>query len=212
MKTKKSPAKEKIKKVAIELFNENDTLSISTNHIADKAKMSPGNLYYHFKNKEEIIVEIYLEMSENFDSLNSFEQILSSQNPLLVLSNMFNNYGELFWRYKFLLRDIATLITIYPKLKILFTQKQAQRLQQIQSVFQYLISLEILENIEENEIPLRAKLNWFISTYWQLFTATEGEITQESIKESKYIIFQILIYPYLTPKGKMLYSQIDQLK
>ena len=57
MKTKISPTKQKIKKAAIELFNNQDTLSVTTNHIAKQAKISPGNLYYHYKNKEEIIIK-----------------------------------------------------------------------------------------------------------------------------------------------------------
>ena len=208
MKTKKSPTKEKIKKVACRLFNENDTLSITTNHIAEHAKISPGNLYYHYKNKEEIITQIYLEMSTKFENLNSFEQILLSDNPLLILSQMFEKYGELFLEYKFLLRDISTLIAIYPCLKKEFLQRQSKRIEQIESVFKYLISLKILNPMKENEIHLRAKLNWFVSSYWQLFTATDGEITKESIKESKQIVFEILLLPYLSEKGKKLYKLI----
>jgi len=208
MKTKKSPTKEKIKKIATTLFNENDTLSITTNHIANKANISPGNLYYHYKNKEEIITEIYQEMSSKFESFNSFEQILSSENPLVVLSKMFEKYGELFLEYKFLLRDISTLMAIYPSLKKEFLKKQAIRIEQIESVFKYFISLDILIQMPEDEIHLRAKLNWFVSGYWQLFTGVTGEITKESIKESKQIVFEILLYPYLTQKGKLLYKDI----
>lgn len=209
MKTKISPTKQKIKKAAIELFNEQDTFSVTTNHIASQAKISPGNLYYHYKNKEEIITQIYLEMSNVFENLNSFEQILASKNPLNALYNMFEKYGELFLEYRFLLRDISTLMAIYPSLKKEFLKKQSKRIEQIESVFKYLISLGILKNMEKQEITLRAKLNWFISSYWQLFTSTTGEITKESIKESKYIVFEILLSPYLTPKGKDLYYKIQ---
>ncbi len=52
-KIKKSKTKEKIKQVSIKLFNENETLSITTNHIAKEAGISPGNLYYHYKIKRK---------------------------------------------------------------------------------------------------------------------------------------------------------------
>ena len=55
---KESITKKKIKKQALMLFNENDTFSITTNHIAIATKISSGNLYYHYKNKEDIIKNI----------------------------------------------------------------------------------------------------------------------------------------------------------
>ncbi|MGL4648460.1 MAG: TetR/AcrR family transcriptional regulator, partial [Caldilineaceae bacterium] len=48
-------AKERIVDQALALFNEKGTALVSTNHIAEAAGISPGNLYYHFRNKEEII-------------------------------------------------------------------------------------------------------------------------------------------------------------
>jgi hypothetical protein len=70
-------------------------------------------------------------------------------------------------------------------------------------VFKYFIDQGILD-IPKEEIPLRAKLNWFISSYWQLFTSISGEISKESIKESKIIVFKMQIHPYLTSKGREL--------
>ena len=51
--------KEKIINTAVELFNNHGTKSITTNHIAKKIEISPGNLYYHFKNKLDIKSKTY---------------------------------------------------------------------------------------------------------------------------------------------------------
>ena len=201
---KKSITKEKIKKSAIELFNTQETLSVTTNHIAKNAGISSGNLYYHYKNKEEIIREIYQEMSSTFVSFNSFEKILLSDNPLKELSSMFDLYGELFWQYRFLMRDSAVLIAIDPELKSMFAKNQDIRISQIEGLIKYLISEDIIEGIPKDEIPMRAKLHWFISAYWQVFTSTSTEITKESIKEAKEVIFKLQIYPFLSDKGKTL--------
>ena len=79
---KESITKKKIKKQALMLFNENDAFSITTNHIASATKISSGNFYYHYKNKEDIILDIYQDMIEKFEELNSFEKILNSKTPL----------------------------------------------------------------------------------------------------------------------------------
>ena len=44
--------KEKILVASIELFNQSGATIITTNDIAKSLTMSPGNLYFHFKNKE----------------------------------------------------------------------------------------------------------------------------------------------------------------
>lgn len=201
---KKPSAKERIKEAAIALFNENDTLSINTNHIAKAAGMSPGNLYYHYANKEAIIREIYQEMSATFESFKSFETILTSENPLKVMDTVFDRYGELFWEYRFLMRDAPVLMALDAELKSVFTANQEKRIAQITGLIKYLISEEILENIPKEEIPMRARLHWFISAYWQIFASTTGEVTRESIKEAKEVVFKIHISPFLSDKGKAM--------
>ncbi|MDP3466119.1 MAG: TetR/AcrR family transcriptional regulator [Sulfuricurvum sp.] len=200
-KPKKISTKERIKSAAIELFNAHDSLSITTNHIAKAAGISAGNLYYHYRNKEEIIREIYAEMSERIESLKSFEKMLSSSNPLNVLDESFDHYGDVFWEYRFLMRDAPVLMALDSELKRAFVINQEKRISQIAGVIKYLISQEILENILKEEIPLRAKLYWFVTAYWQVFTSMDGEVSRESIRETKEAMFKIHIAPFLSARG-----------
>lgn len=194
---KESITKKKIKKQALELFNENDTISITTNHIAKFAKISSGNLYYHYKNKEEIIIDIYQDMIEKFEELNSFEKILNSKEPLTELSSLYDLYLDIFWEYRFIMRDSSVLISTLPKLKEIFIQRQNIRIFQIKGLIEYFISKEIFRQMTEDEILLCAKLNWFISTYWQSYISINEEVTKESFKEAKDVIFKININPFL---------------
>lgn len=194
---KESITKKKIKKQALELFNENDTFSISTNHIAIAAKISSGNLYYHYKNKEEIIIDIYQDMIEKFEELNSFEKIINSKTPLEELSNLYDLYLDIFWEYRFIMRDSSVLICTLPKLKEIFIQRQNLRISQIKGLIEYFISKDIFRQMDDDEILLCAKLNWFISTYWQNYISINEEITKESFKEAKDVIFKININPFL---------------
>lgn len=205
---KKIDAKTKIKKSAIKLFNENDSLSITTNHIAKEAGISPGNLYYHYKNKEEIILDIYTELSSNFVGLNSFEKMLLNENFFEAMDDMFNQYAKLFYEYRFLLRDAAVLIAFDPKLKEVFAKNQEIRIKQIEGLLNYLISEGILKNLSRTSLNKRAKLHWFITAYWQTFTSTTQEVSLETIHEAKEVFFEFMIYPNLTEKGKELLREL----
>ena len=207
MEKRKPSTKEKIKQAAMELFNESETLSVTTNHIAEKAGISPGNLYYHYKNKEAIVTELYLDMSAKFEGFESFERIPSSRNPIRELDTMYDTYGALFYEYRFLMRDSAVLMAMYPTLKAFLVERQAQRIAQIETLLRFFIAEGILEKIPEEEIAMRSKLNWFISAYWQIFASTGGEITKASIAEAKETLFAVNIKPFLSEKGRALLNE-----
>ncbi len=210
MKKIKIDTKLKIKNSAIKLFNEKETLSITTNHIARDIGISPGNLYYHFKNKEEIITSIYMDLSKEFEGINSFENIFLSSNPIKTLHNNFEQLTNIFYKYRFLLRDSMVLIALYPSLKEAFTKNQEKRIIQIKRVLEFLLKNNILEFQENINLEKRAKIQWFITTYWQSFASCNTEVSKESINEAKEIFFEFMIYPFLTKKGKKMLREISK--
>ena len=54
--------KDRIKNMALRMFNEQGERNVTTNHIAAALEMSPGNLYYHYRNKYEIIHDIFQDV------------------------------------------------------------------------------------------------------------------------------------------------------
>ncbi len=208
MKKIKIDTKTKICESAKKLFNEQETLSITTNHIAKEAGISPGNLYYHFKNKEEIILYIYQNLSKEFESLNSFEAILLSKNPIQTMNENFEYYGKMFYEYRFLLRDAMVLMALYPSFKEAFKKNQDKRINQIELLLQFLIKENILKFSQEQNLKRRAKLHWFITSYWQVFASSSGEVSKESIKEAKEIFFEFMIYPFLSEKGEKMLKEL----
>jgi AcrR family transcriptional regulator len=94
--------------VALELFNAAGTAPISTNHIAEAAGISPGNLYYHFRNKEQIVQAIFERL---FDRYQHFFTLPQDRPPTLAdLRHFVRVNFEVLWEYRFAYRELAALL------------------------------------------------------------------------------------------------------
>lgn len=92
---------------SLALFNEEGERNISTNHIAAHLGISPGNLYYHFRNKDEIIVQLFKRYSE---------ALLAYLNEAVLPSDVEDSINymagiyDVMWEYRFLFSDVNTLL------------------------------------------------------------------------------------------------------
>jgi AcrR family transcriptional regulator len=113
---------------ALGLFNERGTAAVSTNHIAAAAGLSPGNLYYHFAGKQEIIRALYARYIAAQQDL--WDLGPGDRADLAALRAGLARGMELAWRYRFAERELLALLRADPRLRASYRDAYQRRLAQ----------------------------------------------------------------------------------
>ena len=198
-----SKTKDRIIDMAIIMFNEQGTSPVSTNHIAKELGMSPGNLYYYFKNKEEIIRSILERMVLDWDVV--WKTAKKDWHPSLDdLKSTIRYSFQLEWTYRFFYRELIVLMNTDPLLKERHQQIQSLRIVEQTQFFQLFIEDGIIRVPEGNVSLANAllKVSWIISNYWLAFVETSGDtVSEEKVEEGVQLIMTV-INPYIIEGGE----------
>ncbi|WP_173275129.1 TetR/AcrR family transcriptional regulator [Paenibacillus sp. NEAU-GSW1] len=190
---------ERIIHTAVQLFNEHGTGKVSTNHIASTAQMSPGNLYYHFKNKEEIIRAILVQMYAKWN----FVWFLPNESKVTredLRNRLIMNF-EILWEFRFFYREAIALFQADEQLKQKHIQMIDSRMAEQETFVQRFIEAGVL-TIHPDKDNLRQLLTacWIVANNWLAFLEMNGSvITAEHFQEGVELIWSILT-PYLAIK------------
>jgi AcrR family transcriptional regulator len=192
---------------ALRLFNEHGTAAVSTNHIAAEAGISPGNLYYHFRNKEAIIREILQNMFAGWGGAwqRPGTPSLDLGNLLVMLRMNF----QLLWEYRFFYRESVALMMRDPELARRHAEMQQARLQQQEQYYWMYVDAGILRRPnDETAIRDLVRIGWILGTNWLAFLEAGGQqVTEERMREGELLILR-LYRNYLTEPA---IAELDQI-
>ncbi len=196
---------------SLALFNEEGERNISTNHIAAHLGISPGNLYYHFRNKDEIILQLHQQYSGRM-----MAWIRSAERPqsIEMVVEHLNGIFDIMWDYRFLFSDMNSLLS--RSAALLGDHNEFTRAKASPLVMRYLETLSdqgLLKGSREDMQNLALNL-WIITKYWFDF---HGSVRGRDKlgAESKHlgVLRQLsLLRPYVTPEhSEALEAAVAQL-
>jgi len=180
---------------AVALFNEQGTGKVSTNHIAAAARMSPGNLYYHYKNKEEIIEAILDRMYVEWDPVWSLPSDPVTRATLR--DRLLRNF-EIHWEYRFFYREAVALLLANESLRQKHVRMTESRMID-QELFVQRFVLDGVLRFPERFDGVRKLITacWIVANNWLAFLEMNGTaVDARRIQEGLELIWAIL-NPYL---------------
>ena len=161
--------RERILQASLSLFNEQGERQVTTNHIAAHLGISPGNLYYHFRNKEQIVAELFSRYETQIaDSLAlPAERSLVAEDKVHYLETLF----EGIWDYRFLYRELEHLLISDPALSARFRPFAQRCIAQGSAIYQGLVDGGIL-CVERTDPQAMAINSWLLLTNWVSFVCS----------------------------------------
>jgi len=97
---------------SLSLFNEKGEPNTTTNDIANEADISPGNLHYHFHKKSLLVDALVAEFQA--DVRRTLQPPTNNATTLDDFWAFLHLLLEVFTAYRFLMRDMETLVANYP--------------------------------------------------------------------------------------------------
>ncbi|BFN25909.1 DNA-binding transcriptional repressor AcrR [Pseudomonas sp. SCT] len=172
----RTKTRDRIIEASLELFNAEGERNVTTNHIAAHLGISPGNLYYHFPNKQAIVAELFMRYEARVDG---FLQ-LPLQRPMQVQDKAVYLEALLgaMWDYRFLHRDLEGLLAANLELAQRYQVFAARCLQHAQAIYQGFVAAGILmmDDAQAEALALNA---WIILTSWVRFLGTVSAGTEQ---------------------------------
>ncbi len=192
---------ERILEVTLELFNRFGEPNVSTTLISAELSISPGNLYYHYPAKDELINTLFGRYEEALNQLlHAADDVRNVEDAWLFFHMLF----ELIWRYRFLYRDLNDLLS---KNRTLETHFQSVLMNKSLAVKEVLDGLSRGNAIQINarEAEPTATAMVVVLTYWLSFeyvrdprNALEPESAGAALLRGAFHVLSLLL-PYLEP-------------
>jgi AcrR family transcriptional regulator len=181
---------------ALALFNREGTARVSTNHIAEAAGISPGNLYYHFHNKDEIIRALCHQLFTRTGEMFTLEE---ERPPTIAdVQRWVRENFVVTWQYAFVYRELPALIRHDPLLAAEYAAVRQRGYEGFQALIALLTSGGVLvASLDAGTAVQLADLLWLITESWLTALDLQGRDASEEQMQRGIDLMLLVLQPYL---------------
>ncbi|HEX4883229.1 MAG TPA: TetR/AcrR family transcriptional regulator [Casimicrobiaceae bacterium] len=207
--------RERILETSLALFNRFGEPHITTADIADEMNISPGNLYYHFRNKDEIIGELYAALEARLAPLFDWPEgrVPDVEDLWFMLHALF----EGMWAYRFFYRDVIELTSRNRKVALRFADLTRRGERTVVDLCRGMVDAGTMR-ASERELAALAQNVAIVATYWMSFQRTAhpppphraaGDDSHLSLDRAAYQVLA-LVAPFALGEARLRIERLGE--
>jgi AcrR family transcriptional regulator len=187
--------------VTLDLFNRFGEPNVSTTLISAELGISPGNLYYHYPAKDELINALYTRYEQSLtEILMASDDVHNVEDAWFFMHTLF----ERIWHHRFFYRDLSDLLSKNRRLETQFQLMLRQKTRAIRAMLDAMGRAGTLR-LDARELDTTANCMVVVLTYWLNFEyvrgprhALEPEHAQTALLRGAAHVLNLLA-PYMEP-------------
>jgi AcrR family transcriptional regulator len=199
--------RQRILDTSLTMFNGQGEPNVTTNHIADELEISPGNLYYHFRNKDDIIEHLFQRYEERMDSA-----LVAPEGRLPNLEDIWLQLHLVFeciWEYRFLYRDLVDILSRNRQLRIRFARILKRASGNATAVMRGLVQAGVMR-ASATEIECTATNILVIATFWLNYASVRGDKDEQQAIRQGIVQVMMLLSPILRDAERVHLNTLTQ--
>ncbi|WP_407351468.1 TetR/AcrR family transcriptional regulator [Luteimonas sp. R10] len=199
--------RQRILDCSLAMFNTQGEPTVTTNHIADELEISPGNLYYHFRNKDDIIEQLFARFEQRMDDAlaGPGDRLPGLEDVWLQLHLVF----ECIWDYRFLYRDLLEILSRNRRLRLRFARILRRADERAREVMRGLSRAGVMRGSAAELDAVGTNL-LVVATFWLNYAAVRGEQDEQAAIRDGIVQVLMLIAPFLRDAERVHLDTLTQ--
>lgn len=198
--------KDRILFKSLELFNELGEPNVTTLLISDELDISPGNLYYHFKSKSDILTNLFNWYEQEMNNLLEVpDTLMDIEDQWFFLHLIFENIAK----YRFLYQDVVHVLKRHDNIQQRFNRIINKKRK---ASLRILKSLKDQGNLKANDSEIEALCENIVltATFWLNYAIiSQQDLNEDVLARGVYQVIS-LVAPYLDQEQRHMLDELKQ--